>query len=185
MIIHKNIITMKKILFVLFVALLSSSAFAGPIKYLKGKGKAKSIMKENVIMNVEFDWTNAKFDEDKELVDFWGEKYERIKKSCENDFISGFNEETKGISMEKGSAEAKYKCVLVVENLDRTFNPMSWVPVYEGKLWGHFTIISLETNEVLVEVAIDEAEEGYDMVPDDCFAKVFHELAEEEISRLK
>lgn len=176
---------MKKISIILIALFACTVAFAGnPIKLITGKKEAKNLMKLNVTMCVNYDWSNAKYDTDKELKDQWGVDYDYIINDCEKSFINGFNENSNGPVFTASDENAQYSLLLKITNVDSYFSVMSIPARYEAKMWGHLTIVSNSTGSVVLEAEIDEAEDGKDFVPRDCFGKTFGELGK-TISKMK
>lgn len=176
---------MKKSLIVICMLLCSIAAFAGnPIKAIDGKENLKDIMGTKADALVELDWSNAKYDKSKDLKTEFAEDYDYILNDCEKNFIEGFNKKSKGLQLAKESTDAKYKVVLKVTNVDHYFQPMSFVPKNEAKMWGNLEIIDLSNNQTVVTVVIDEAEDGLDFTVKDCYGKTFNKLGE-RIAKLK
>ncbi len=150
-----------------------------PLKVTTGKDELKSIMKESATLEVAFDWSNATYDNKKDLKEEFGSDYDWIINDCQTKFIEGFNETAKNVKLSAtATADAKYKCVLIITTVDRFFAAMRFVPRHESKMWGTFKIVTSDTNETVVEVNIDEAEDGTDMSPKECYGKTFFKLGE-------
>jgi hypothetical protein len=176
---------MKKNLMAICLLLCSVAALAGsPFKKITGKENLKPILRNEAEALIEFDWSNAKFDKTKDLKTQFAGDYDYILNDCEQKFIEGFNEKTKKMKLVKNSSDAKYKVVLKVSSVDHYYQAMIFIPRFEAKMWGNLEIIDLTTNQPVVTVVIDEAEEGYDFVIKDCYGKTFKELGE-NVAKLK
>ena len=176
---------MKRLLLTAILALSAVIAFAGnPLKIVNGKDQVKTIMKENTTVVVEFDWSQAKYDNKKTLKEQWEGDYDYIVNDCEESFIKGFNENAKKLKMAKEADNAKYKFVLTVTNIDRFFAAMAFIPQHEAKMWGTLTIVDIASNQTLAEVRIDEAEDGQHVDVKQCFGETFEELGE-KIAKLR
>lgn len=170
---------MKKTLMFLCLVLCSMVAMAGnPFKSITGKEKLKEIMNSSEKALVVFDWSEAKYDKTKDLKEKLADDYDFVLSDCEKSFVEGFNKQSKKIQLAKDATGAKYKFILKITSIDRYFQPMTFVPKHEAKMWGSLEIVNAETNESLVKIKIDEAEDGYDLVPKECFGKTFLKLGE-------
>lgn len=176
---------MRRLLMSLFAVFFTVSCMASnPLKNIVGKENLKSIMTSVSRACIVYDWSTAKYDSDKDLKASLGEDYDFVKQDCEDSFIHGFNSKSKGLILSKDENGAKYKFVLKVTGLDRFFQVMTFVPKHEGKMWGSLVIIDSDSGKTLAEMTIDEAEEGYDLVPKECFGKTFFNLGG-KVAKLK
>ncbi len=173
--------------FALFCSMLFIAIFAfasNPMKKIEGRDNLKAIMSSDAKAYVIYDWTEAKYDKTKDIKVQLAEDYDFVISDCEKSFVTGFNNKAKHLKLSTDSNGAKYKFVLKVTCIDRYFQPMTFVPKHEGKMWGTLEIFNAETNESLTKITIDEAEEGYDLVPRECFGKTFLNLGE-KVAKLK
>lgn len=171
----------------LFLSLMLVAVFAlasNPMKQISGRENLKAIMSSEAKAYVVYDWTEAKYDKTKDIKTQLAEDYDFVIADCEKSFVNGFNNKAKHLKLSTDNNGAKYKFVLKVTNIDRYFQPMTFIPKHEGKMWGSLEIFNAETNESLVKITIDEAEEGYDLVPKECFGKTFLNLGE-KVAKLK
>ena len=170
---------MKKLLITMCAMLVGMVAFAGnPLSVVNTKVQLKKFMKQEAKACLVIDWSQAKFDNKKAAADEFGDDYEFIKKDCAENFIEGFNNETKGIEMRAEENGATYKFLIIVENLDAFVNAFWGGGRTEAKVWGKLTIIDLSNGDTLAEVRIDEAEGGSDFVRRESFGETFAELGE-------
>ncbi len=170
---------MKKLLCLMAAVVVAMTVSAGnPLKLIKGKEHIKKLMTTDATATVVLDWSEASFGNIMSLEDgFLGEK-EWVMKNCEIKFIKGFNEKSKSLKMTSNEEGARYRYVLKIDVIDSHFAPVFFVVQYEAKLWGKLRIEDVETNEVLVEYEIDEAEDGTDCVRRECYGETFRELGE-------
>lgn len=169
---------MKRVFSTLFAVLITVSAFAGnPFSITSGKKNLKQIFTDKATAVISIDWSNAKYDNKKELKAELGGDYEFVVKDCLENFIEKFNEESKGLCVSDKAERAKYKIQINVTNMDSYFAAMRFIPQYEGKVWGSMVITSLETGETLAEIKIDEAEDGADSVKKECYGETFGKMA--------
>lgn len=176
---------MKNFFMTMCLLLCSIVAMASnPLKAIEGKKNLSTIMRSKGKALIVFDWSEAKYDKDKDLKEKLGNDYDFVLSDCEKSFIKGFNEKSKKIKLAKDASEATYKFILKVTCIDRYFSVMSFVPKHEAKMWGSLEIVDVKTKESLVKITIDEAEDGKDFVPRECFGKTFFNLAE-RVAKLK
>lgn len=171
----------------LFLSMLLVAVFAvasNPMKQITGRENLKAIMSSDAKAFVVYDWTDAKYDKTKDLKKELADDYDFVIPDCEKSFVKGFNNKSKHLKLSTDSSDAKYKFVLKVTSIDRYFQPMTFIPKHEGKMWGSLEIFDVETNKSLTKITIDEAEEGYDLVPKECFGKTFLNLGE-KVAKLK
>lgn len=177
---------MKKIISTLFLMAICLTSFAGnPFKITLGKENVKTIMRDAAVAVVECDWNSTMYDNKITAKEKFGADYDFIVSDCQKSFVSAFNAASKGLRLSSELTEdAKYKLVLKISNVDSFFAAMSFVPRNEAKMWGIATICSVESGEKLLEVAIDEAEDGQDFVWRECFGKTFGEMGK-RLAKLK
>ena len=176
---------MKKFISLVLMCMLCAVTFAGnPIKNLTGKDQLKAMLKNGGTATVEIDWSAAKFDKTKDLKTTLAGDYDFIVADCVEEFVNGFNEKSKKIKMAANDANAQYKYVIKVANLDSYYCVMGWFPSWEGKVWGSCQIIDTKNNKALVSFDIVEAEDGKDQNKRECYGETFGELGE-TIAKLK
>ena len=174
---------MKRLFSILCTLLMCVSVFAGsPVKVVNGKKAIKTIFSEKGSSFLEFDWKDAQYSDDKSLKEQWGDKYDYFIKACEENFQKGFNEENKGLSIDK-NGDAKYKFFVKVKKLDKYFNVMNIVPGHTVKIWGT-VIVTSQNGENVVEIEVDGMKGSRDSSPEDCYGKAFKILGE-RIAKLK
>lgn len=167
--------------------LICMNMFAGnPFKIIVGKENAKSVMRQPAIAIVDFDWSSTMYDFKITAKEKFGNDYDFIVNHCQNSFITAFNGASKGLRVTTDSSvEAQYKVVLKVTNLDSYMQVMGFAPRPEGKVWGKFIVSSVATGEKVLEVKIDEAEDGTDFVWRECFGKTFAEMGKNLTKKIK
>lgn len=169
----------RKLMSMVCLLLVSIVAFAGnPFKSITGKENLKAIMASEGKALLVVDWSEAKYDKDKDLKEKLDEDYDFVLGDCEKSFAAGFNKQSKRLQLAQGISDAKYKFVLKVASIDRYMQVMTFIPKHEAKMWGNLEILDAQTGNTLVTVNIDEAEDGYDSVPKECFGKTFFKLGE-------
>ena len=174
---------MKRLFGFLCVLFLCVSVFGGnPVKILSGKQAIKTIFSEKETSVLEFDWKDARYDNDKNMKEEWGDKYDYFVKSCEENFQKSFNKESRGLTISE-KQEAKYKIIVKVKNLDKYFNVMNIVPGHTVKIWGDVTVVS-QNGEDMVKIEVEEMKGSRDSSPEDCYGKAFYILGE-RIAKLK
>ncbi|MCD8304782.1 MAG: hypothetical protein LUC86_08180 [Prevotellaceae bacterium] len=168
---------MKKVIVTYCILFTCVAAFASnPYKVLTGKENLKSISKESVPILLVIDWSETKYDGDKEVTEEWGDDYDFIINDCAKSFIAGYNEKSKGPKVMSTVEDAKYKFLITVENVDRFFDPMEFVPGFKAKVWADVKLIEVDSEDIVAEILIDEADEGRDFVANECFGKNFYEI---------
>ncbi len=168
---------MKRFVLSLCVMVSAIVCLAGnPLKNIVGKENLKAIMTDKAEACVVYDWSAAKYDQTKDLKAELADDYDFVISDSEAKFVTGFNQKTKGLHLSTDAANAKYKFVLKITNLDRRFAVMAFIPKHEGKIWGSLEILDNATGKSLVTITIDEAEEGYDFVPKECIGATFMNL---------
>lgn len=169
---------MKKILTVLFSLFVCVSMFAGnTVKVVEGKQAFKTVFGDKASAQLVIDWSNAKYDKSKSLQEVWGDKYDYFVKACEENFLNGFNGETKGLKLTKEKSGAKYVVNVKVNQLDKYYNVMNIVPGHTVKVWATVTVLS-STGEKLMVIEADEMKGGRDFSPEDCYTKAFKVFGE-------
>lgn len=169
---------MKKVFGMLFALLVSATMFAGnTVKVVNGKKEAKEIFNEKVVTVAQIDWNNVKYDNSKDLHEVWGDKYDYFVKACTENFVNGFNDESKGLQVTVNTSEAKYKMVVKLTNIDKYFNVMNIVPGHTVKIWATIIVATIN-GEQKVEIEVDSMKGSRDFSPDDCYTKAFRILGE-------
>ena len=166
---------MKKIMLVTLAVLLSVSAMAK----VKVKSGSAACMKEDATAVIEFDYSEATYDEDESFQSWCGEDFEeRVNLSIE-EFIGSFNRNSKGLKINNEDTEAKYRIIVKVGDCDQKMDM--------GCSWGEMrfecsamvTIVEIATNEVVCTIEVDEEEGLCDYVPNDRIASCFRSIAKE------
>lgn len=160
---------MKKIILVVFMLLLFTSAFAKKVKITNGKDDYKDIVSSRGDICVVFDWSEAYYDEDIPLTEYWGDSSESKLERIENSFIKAFNSETRA-KLSKDATDAKYKMTVRIENVDKFFAVMAFpIMRFKGKIWGTIEIEDMAKGRTLVEIEIKKSKKGSgSFVPSNC-----------------
>ncbi len=165
---------MKKAFLSLALIAMSLLSFANdPCNVLSGYDDLKAILKEKASMQLVVDWSETTYDFTQDVKKVWKSNYDWIVDDCEKSLISGFNEESKGLKLTQDTS-AKYKCELKVTNVDQFRHGLSGR--YESKMWGNLKIFDAETEKLIVEIDIEEAEDGKDTYLRQCYGKTFYEF---------
>lgn len=176
---------MRKIFCTIFLAFTCTTAFAdNPLRVISEKSELKSLMKENAIICLQMDWSEATYDNEISVKEKFGEDLDYIMTDCDVNMLAGFNEHSKGLKMQLEEDGAKYKMLVKVENIDRRVMPVAVGRPHEGQVWGDIIITNVATDEEIAEIRIEEAEEGYDATPDGCFGKTFY-IVGKKVAKLK
>lgn len=184
---------MRNIFCAIFLAFTCTTAFAdNPLRVISGKSELKSLMKENAIICLQMDWSEATYDNEISVEEKFGEDLDYIMTDCDVNMLAGFNEHSKGLKMQLEEDGAKYKMLVKVENIDWRVMPaaVGWgwhginVGANEGQIWGDIIITNVATDEEIAEIRIEEAEEGYDTTRDGCFGKTFY-IVGKKVAKLK
>ena len=166
---------MKKIMFVTLAVLLSVSAMAK----VKVKSGSAACMKEDATAVIEFDYSEATYDEDESYQSWCGEDFEeRVNLSIE-EFVGAFNKNSKGLQINNEDTNAKYRIVVKIGDCDMTRDMgCSWGEM-KFKCSAMVTIVEIATNEVVCTIEVDEEEGLCDYVPNDRIASCFRSIARE------
>ncbi len=173
---------MKKYLLLLLVIVLTSvNCMAGGVKVKEGKA---SFLKENASAIVEFDFSKTTWEEDEDFKTWCGDQYEKRKAVMQNAFVTSFNENSKGLKINSGAKDAKYKIVVEVKDLERhqSFTGM-WG---QGKIstTGYIKVFELSSNQIICDIYIDGYGSGKDFDITDGMEKCYKALAK-EVTKVK
>ena len=87
---------MKNFFMTMCLLLCSIVAMASnPLKAIEGKKNLSTIMRSKGKALIVFDWSEAKYDKDKDLKEKLGTDYDFVLSDCENSLIKAFNEKSK------------------------------------------------------------------------------------------
>ena len=99
---------MRKVFCVIFLAFTCTTAFANnPLRVILGKSELKSLMKENAIICLQMDWSEATYDNEIGVKEKFGEDLDYIMTDCDVNMLAGFNEHSKGLKMQLEEDDAK------------------------------------------------------------------------------
>ena len=160
-----KVIKMKRFYVTFCMALITMFAFAGGIKVSKGKA---SFMKTEGKIFVVFDWTNAKWDNDKS-----------VKEQGEAHFVEGYNKESKKVKIIKDESSADYIMTVKFTNFDRFYSMMSVVPGNKHKIWAVITVVDKKNGEVICEYNVKEFKGGRDFSIFDSYTESMSDLGSE------
>lgn len=164
---------MKKICLTFCMAMIAMLAFAGGIKVSQGNAK---FMKNEGVIAVFFDWSNAKWNFEKPVKEQWDAEYEAYVENGEAQFIEGFNKKSKKIKIVKDASSTDYVMTVKFSNFDKFFSAMSIVPGNKHKIWGEITVVDKKTNEVICVFKVDEFKGGRDFSIFDSFKESMSDL---------
>jgi hypothetical protein len=166
---------MKKIMLMTLAVLLSVSAMAK----VKVKSGSTDCLKENATAVIEFDYSEATFDEDESYITWCGEDFAKRDSLSTADFIGSFNRNSKGLQINNEASDAKYRIVVKVGDCDQSMDMgCSWGEM-RFKCSAMITIVEIATNEVVCTVEVDEEEGLCDYVPNDRIASCYRSIAKE------
>lgn len=171
-----KVIKMKRFYVTFCMALITMFAFAGGIKVSKGKA---SFMKTEGKIFVVFDWTNAKWDNDKSVKAQWGEEYDAYVEQGEAHFVEGYNKESKKVKIIKDESSADYIMTVKFTNFDRFYSMMSVVPGNKHKIWAVITVVDKKNGEVICEYNVKEFKGGRDFSIFDSYTESMSDLGSE------
>ncbi len=171
------------------IALLLMCFFAfsyarNPLIIVKSSVKPKDLMKEKACATLTIDWSEALYDNEKKVEIEFDKDSIFTKKDCYNKFVEGFNTFSKGLKIDNNENNIAYEFVLIVRNIDAHISVMGFGPRHVAELWGDLKVIDKSSNEVVLQIKIDEADDGDDYVRRECFGKTFLEVAK-RLTRLK
>ena len=177
---------MKKLSLValLFMCFFAFSYARNPLKIVKNSIKPKELMKKKACATLTIDWSEALWDNEKKVEIEFDKDSIFTKKDCYNKFVEGFNKFSNGLIIDNDGDNIAYEFLLIVRNLDAHIGVMGFGPRHVAELWGDLKVIDKSSNEVVLQVQIDEADDGDDYVRRECFGKTFMEVAK-RFTRLK
>ena len=170
---------MKRIITLFFaLMLIGTTCFAGKAK-VKVTSGSTNCLKEAAAAIVEFDFSATTWHEKENFKTWCGDQYDQRVEAIKAQFESSFNEKTKGMKIDNNAADAKYKIVVVIKDLDRM--QAKWGNWGQGTFLTKsvITIYDKATNESLCEIVADEYGTGKDYDYKDGLGKCFKGLAEE------
>ena len=71
-----------------------------------------------------------------------------------------------------------YDFILKVSNIDAHVDVIGFGPKHVAEVWGELKVIDKASNEVVLQVKIDEADDGDDYVRRECFGKTFLDVGQ-------
>lgn len=171
---------MKKTLIITLILLLSFSAMA-KVKVVSG---STAFLKEKAIAVVEFDYSEATFDNAQSYKSWCGDDYEERVERSTAEFIKSFNEKSKGLKINNNDTNAKYRIIVKVGDCDQNMGfSCNWGQL-QFKSSGMITIVEVATNEVVCTLEVDEEKGGCDYTPIDriseCFGSIGYALAKQK-----
>lgn len=174
---------MKKFYLLLSLLLVSIAANAAPALKVKS-GNWLTILSENANVCVEFDYTNATWEEGESYEKFCGETYKDRTAASVSDFITSFNTISNNLKMTNILEEAKYKMIFHIKNLERKQGMSMWGRFFI-RIYGEIEIINIASNESVCSIIVNGHAGGDDFVPEDRLSKCFKALAEKLIKLKK
>lgn len=174
---------MKKIIFILPMLFAALSVSAAPELKVK-LGKWTSLKSEDAKVYVEFDYSNARWEEGQSYEDFCGDTYEpRVSASVET-FIYAFNENTIGMKLSQEEKDAQYKLIFHIRNIERKMSGFGWGRFFI-RVYGDIEIIDVVSNTTICTIMVNGNAGDADYIPEDRLAKCFKALAEELVKLKK
>ena len=173
---------MKKVLLFAF-ALMAFSVSAAPALKIKS-GNWLSLLNEQACAFVEFDYSNATWEEGDSYEKFCGDTYTSRRDASVSDFIMSFNDFSSALKMSNENNNAKYKFIFHINNLERKQGMSMWGRFYI-RVYGEIEIVDIATNETICTINVNGHAGGADFVPEDRLSKCFKSLAEKLIKLKK
>ena len=109
---------MKRLYLLLSLLLTSIVVSAAPVLKVNS-GNWLSLLSEGANVCVEFDYSNATWEEGESYEKFCGETYKARTEASVTDFISSFNIFSSGLKMANTLDGAKYKMIFRIKNLEQ------------------------------------------------------------------
>ena len=174
---------MKKLYLLLSLLLVTLSVSAAPALKVKS-GNWLSLLSEDSNVCVEFDYSNATWEEGESYEKFCGETYKARTEASVTDFISSFNTFSSGLKMANTLDGAKYKMIFRIKNLERKQGMSMWGRFFI-RVYGEIEIVNIASNESICSILVNGHAGGDDFVPEDRLSKCFKSLAEKLIKLKK
>jgi hypothetical protein len=171
---------MKKLSLVvlLLMCFFAFSYARNPLIIIKSSIKPKELMKKKACATLTIDWSEALYDNDRKVEIEFDKDSIFTKKDCYNKFVEGFNTFSKGLIIDNDGDNIAYEFVLKVSNIDAHVSVMGFGPRHVAEVWGELKVIDKASNEVVLQVKIDEADDGDDYVRRECFGKTFLDVGQ-------
>lgn len=174
---------MKKIYVLFSLLIVSLSVNAAPALKVKS-GNWLSLLSEDANVCVEFDYSNATWEEEESYEKFCGDTYKARTETSVKDFISSFNNFSSCLKMANTIEGAEYKMIFRIKNLERKQGMSMWGRFYI-RIYGEIEIIKISSNESVCSILVNGHAGGDDVAPDDRLSKCFKALAEKLIKLKK
>jgi hypothetical protein len=167
---------MKKILLLVFSALICAGVSARDFNVTSGKTTCMKDKGATAIVKIDF--TGCTWENEMTLEEFSGEEYAERAVIALDNFIIGFNDSTKGLKVSAADDNAKYLMTVHITNMDRkqAGSAFVWGQMCL-KFAGEVTVVDIATGENVCTIEIDgyKGQRG-DFVPNDRIVKGFNEL---------
>ncbi len=161
---------MKKTLTIMMAVLLSMTAMA-KVKVTSG---SPAFLKEEATAVIEFDYSEAAWEEDQSYKTWCGEDYDTRVKLSKESFIFAFNKNSKKMKINDGSKDAKYRIIFKVENMEQKVGG-NWGQFYV-RCYGTITVQDIATGETVCTISISKEGGDTDYVPNDRISSCFSEI---------
>lgn len=161
------------------IATVSMAAMAGDdLKVKRGDFKE---FKNGGIGIVNFDLSNAKYDNKKDLIREYP-NLNNLMQGVQREFIREFNDEAKRFRIVESSDTDCYVINITINNVDRYYNAFSFKPGITTKLFGEIEILAPDGREVCYVIIDDLQNTG--IGNDESFEEAFEELGETLAKRI-
>ncbi len=172
---------MKAKFLTLILLLIGVNAMAGGIKVKSGNS---SFVKEQVSAQIVMDFSNARWEKDDDFKEWSGADYEARVEAAMSNFISAFNEKSKGLTVKRDNGGVKYCINFKIENLERHQSFTSTWGRGEVYVTGVIEVVDYETKERVCVIQMTKCGSGADYNTTDGIGKCFKGLGE-DIAKLK
>ncbi len=159
------------VVFALFVSVFVCASFAGSgIKYVSGDKKFFKSAEGKALL--EIIWDGATYDSKRPLREEWPDLDQYIFKAKDG-FLQDFTKKSKKVEITENPAEANYKIVIRITNVDRYIKVMGFIPGPSTKVWGTIVISDKASGNELLKINLDEVEGGASPSPFESMSDTF------------
>ncbi|MCQ2974312.1 MAG: hypothetical protein MJ211_05820 [Bacteroidales bacterium] len=164
---------MKQIFAIIMLTFLANFTFAGNGKITVTQGN-KNVFNENALVIVEFDYSSTTWEDDDNYKTWSGNDFdERVNLSI-NAFTNSFKATSKKLKVSENQ-DAKYKIVVIVENLEQHQSMSTWGRL-TMKITGKIQVVEIDTNNLVCELSVKDVKGSPDYTMTDRINKAFCEL---------
>lgn len=175
---------MKKI-FIALLSLMCLSTFAAKKSPVTIKSGSAEFLKKESIVNVIYDYTSARWEEDEDYKTWCdeGNDYEKRVQIGYDAFIEAFNVNNSILKAQKDAAGASITFNIKLTNLERKQGPGIWGSMF-NRIYGEISVIDNATENEICKINIDGVRGDTDFNLYDRMYKCFAELGK-HIATLK